>query len=260
MTETFGFHYRVRHIATLYFFVIDGTNVTSDLLKLEQFRPLSVQLDTRLLSISTPLIVKEWESLLADHPNPLLAGYLLRGISTGFRIGFDRSKPLRSATSNMHSVREHPEVVNQYLRDEVRLERVLGPFTVSEAKAAGWHISKFGVIPKRHSLNKWRLIVDLSWPEKASVNDGIDSSLCSLTYTKVDAVADAVCLLGRGTELAKADIKAAYRIIPVHPEDRPLLAMQWEGAVYIDGALPFGLRSAPKIFNASHILIELNRS
>ena len=66
----------------------------------------------------------------------------------------------------------------------------------------------------------------------------------------MDDVADAVCQLGDGTELAKADIKAAYRMVPVHPDDRPLLAMQWEGEVYLYRALLFGLRSAPKIFNA----------
>ena len=38
--------------------------------------------------------------------------------------------------------------------------------------------------------------------------------------------------------------------MPIHPQDRPLLAMQWEGVTYLDGTLPFGLRSAPKIFSA----------
>ena len=28
------------------------------------------------------------------------------------------------------------------------------------------------------------------------------------------------------------------------------LRMKWQGQVYVDAALPFGLRSAPKIFNA----------
>ena len=36
----------------------------------------------------------------------------------------------------------------------------------------------------------------------------------------------------------------------MHPHDRPLLAVQWNGQVFIDPMLPFGLRSAPKIFNA----------
>ena len=36
----------------------------------------------------------------------------------------------------------------------------------------------------------------------------------------------------------------------MHPDDRPLLGMRWRDKVYIDSALPFGLRSAPKFFNA----------
>ena len=64
-----------------------------------------------------------------------------------------------------------------------------------------------------------------------------------------DAVA-AIKQIGLGAQLAKVDIRSAYCIIPVHPEDRWLLGMVWEGALYTDTVLPFGLRSAPKIFNA----------
>ena len=55
---------------------------------------------------------------------------------------------------------------------------------------------------------------------------------------------------GRGTLLAKLDLESAYRVVPVHPVDRPLLGMEWKDQLYVDAALPFGLRSAPKIFNA----------
>ena len=48
----------------------------------------------------------------------------------------------------------------------------------------------------------------------------------------------------------KADIKEAYQNIPVHLEDRQLLGIRWKGWVYIGRVLPFGLRSAPKIFLA----------
>jgi len=41
------------------------------------------------------------------------------------------------------------------------------------------------------------------------------------------------------------DIESAYRLIPVHPNDRPLLGMIWKGKLYVDTTLPFGLRSAP---------------
>jgi hypothetical protein len=124
----------------------------------------------------------------------------------------------------------------------------VGP--LPEEVGVAWHVSRFGVIPKPHKPNKWRLIVDLSYPPLHSVNDGIDPELCSLKYTRVEEVANAVMQLGRGAELAKADVKAAYRIVPVHPQDRYLLAMRWQGSMYIDTALPFGLRSVPKLFNA----------
>ncbi len=46
------------------------------------------------------------------------------------------------------------------------------------------------------------------------------------------------------------DIRKAYRNIPVFPADRSLLGMLWEDSLFVDTALPFGLRSAPDIFSA----------
>ena len=39
-------------------------------------------------------------------------------------------------------------------------------------------------------------------------------------------------------------------MVPIHPEDQRLLGVQWNGTVYVDRMLPFGLRSAPKLFSA----------
>ena len=82
------------------------------------------------------------------------------------------------------------------------------------------------------------------------MNDEIDPRLCSLKYVTVDQVAKKAMQLGVGSLIAKIDIKSAYRLIPVSPLDRRYIGMQWNGQVYVDGMLPFGLRSAPKIFNA----------
>ena len=80
--------------------------------------------------------------------------------------------------------------------------------------------------------------------------DGISPDDCSLEYTTVDKVATIALRLGKGTLLAKIDIKSAYCIIPVHPAaDRSLLGIKWQGNIYVDTRLPFGLQSAPKIFN-----------
>ena len=66
----------------------------------------------------------------------------------------------------------------------------------------------------------------------------------------MEDVAREILSLGKGTLLAKIDVKSAYRIVPVHPDDRPLLGMKFHGQEYADATLPFGLCSAPKIFTA----------
>ena len=58
-------------------------------------------------------------------------------------------------------------------------------------------------------------------------------------------VVDAILRLGSSTELVKIDIHNAYRIVPVHPDDRPLQGMKWQGKLYVDTTLPFELCSAP---------------
>ena len=112
------------------------------------------------------------------------------------------------------------------------------------------HINRIGVIPKKYQPGRWRMITDLSFPEKSSVNDAINSQLCSLSYITVEEVATRAILMGRGSLLAKIDIKSAYGLVPVSPMDRKWLGICWQDQVYIDAMLPFGLRSAPKVFNA----------
>ena len=56
--------------------------------------------------------------------------------------------------------------------------------------------------------------------------------------------------------MAKVDVKSAYCNIPVHPEDWWMMGMMWEGALYIDTCLPFGLRLAPKFFTAIADAVE----
>jgi hypothetical protein len=104
-----------------------------------------------------------------------------------------------------------------------------GTWSQEPGSTQGVHISRFGVIPKKHQPGKWRLIVDLSHPAGSSVNDRIEKELCSLRYTSVDAAVRQAMARGTGAQLAKFDIENAYRNVPVHPEDRSLLGMAWRG-------------------------------
>ena len=92
--------------------------------------------------------------------------------------------------------------------------------------------------------------MDLSSPQGHSVNNGIQKELCIFHYTSISVAATQLLIAGTGAYLAKMDIKQAYRNIPVAPEDRHLLGIQWNDTVYIDQVLPFGLRFAPLIFSA----------
>ena len=92
--------------------------------------------------------------------------------------------------------------------------------------------------------------MDLSCPPQFSINDGIEEDLCSLRYAFLDDALRLISHLGPGCQLVKLDLKDAYRVIPVHPDDQHLLAVSWNEEVYMDRSLPFGLRSAPKIFTA----------
>jgi len=56
--------------------------------------------------------------------------------------------------------------------------------------------------------------------------------------------------LGKGALLAKIDIKSAYRLILIVPQDRVFLGLRWKETIFVDGMLPFGLCSAPKVFSA----------
>ena len=204
----------------------------------------------------TPLIFTTWQQALLQYPNQQLVQFFLQGISQGFRIGYSyhTGTTLKAARKNLLGARQHPQVVDEYLSKELSHNRIAGPY--SKSKLSSIQINRFGVIPKRHQQNSWRLIVDLSYPKTASINDGIPKALCGLSYITIEDAIHRIIQLGPNTLLAKLDIKSAFRLLPVHPADRHLLGMEWRNSIYLDTCLPFGLRSSPKLFNILADLLE----
>ena len=76
------------------------------------------------------------------------------------------------------------------------------------------------------------------------------TDMASLSCIKVEEVATRAAQMVQGSPLAKFNIEEAYRIVPVHPDDKHLLSIVWNNQLHINAALPFGLRSAPLIFTA----------
>jgi len=219
-----------------------------DLQALDSCRPLTRAAPEFILDCDarSPLNQSEWTTLLAGHPDCSFVTYILEGIHNGFRIGFDRQHQLGTSPGNRPS--SVPSIISEHLQRELSMGRMvkLPPYIFPR----NIHTSPIGIIPKKNKPGKWRLIVDLSSPIKGSVNEGISSSLSSLSYCSIDHLSALVLKVGRGALLVKADIKEAYRMIKVHPQDCHLLSVKWDDSIYIDQTLPFGLRSAPKIFSA----------
>lgn len=56
--------------------------------------------------------------------------------------------------------------------------------------------------------------------------------------------------------MAKVDLQSAFTMVPLRKEDWQFLGIKWRGKFYVDTCLPFGLRSAPFLFNQSANTLE----
>ena len=93
------------------------------------------------------------------------------------------------------------------------------------------------------------MIIDLSFPPGAGVNDFIPDVEVNVKYTSDDDAIGFIIKCGRGALMAKFLIKSAYRILPIHTSQRFLFGMHWKRQFFIDLCLSFGLRSACTIFS-----------
>ena len=74
----------------------------------------------------------------------------------------------------------------------------------------------------------------------------------SVRYASIN---DAIRII-RGCALAKTDVKNAFRLIPVNPNDYDLLGIFWQDHFYYDKSLPMGCSSSCKIFEAFSSTLE----
>ncbi|KAJ5413721.1 hypothetical protein N7509_000348 [Penicillium cosmopolitanum] len=65
----------------------------------------------------------------------------------------------------------------------------------------------------------------------------------------IDNIYEQVIQAGLGCVIIKRDIKDAFRIVPVAEDNQHLLAFQWNDSTYVECCLPFGLATAPYLFN-----------
>ena len=141
------------------------------------------------------------------------------------------------------SAAQRPHVVREKLSKELSLGRIAGPFAARPLPLL--QCSPSGLVPKH-----------LSHPSGRSINDFIALDRCVVHYASFDTAVDLVMRAGVGAWLAKSDIKSAFRLLPVHPEDYELLGFTFDGLYYYDKCLPMGCSISCSLFELFSTFFE----
>ena len=198
------------------------------------------------MEVQSTLKPDRWQSLLKHYPDPEFPN-IIAGISRyGARVGYE-GPIIRIHGHNHPSVLRIPTEISQNIATEVAATRVHQIYTLPQF----YYISPLGAVEKRLNgmFSGWRRIHNLSFPYGKSVNDSIREQYGSLMYQTFDDAIHLVQKHGRRCKLRKRDLKDAFRKIPISPLDYWLFLFEWEGKLYVDIFLPFGLRTAPFLFN-----------
>lgn len=183
----------------------------------------------------SPVNLKKLEEELAYY-NHEDAEILFSGFKSGFSLNYTGPR-LATQCKNLKSAIQNPIVVKNKIEKELMEQRIAGPF--QEPPFKFFRVSPIGLVPKKQP-GEFRLIHHLSYPQGSSLNDFIDPDLCSVQYTSFDKAVAMVQELGQNTLLAKSDVKSAFRLLCIAPEDFDQLGFQFLDKYYFDKCMPFG--------------------
>ncbi|XP_033738793.1 uncharacterized protein LOC117326238 isoform X1 [Pecten maximus] len=173
------------------------------------------------------------------------------GFENGFRLHYQGPRQAFEC-NNLQSARSNPDQLVEKLNSEINLGRIAGPFKVKPF--SNLRISPIGLVPKKSG--GWRMITNLSYPKDLSVNDFINPDLATTSYTSFDKAIEMVLKLGKGAFLGKKDIKSAFRLLPIHPDDFVLLGMKFQDNYYFDKCLPMGCSISCSLFENFSTFLE----
>ena len=185
--------------------------------------------------------------LLKLYPNRRFVDTLLSIILHGARIGYEGAPFSNVRPLNHSTAFAHPLIVEDSISDELQKGRM----KQIPSLPPGAFCSPIGLVPKMANGVQvgWRVIFDLCSPEGSSVNNGIPIEFGTITYETLSDAIRLVAQAGKGAVMMKCDLKSAFRHVPIHPCDYWLLIFEWNGKFFVDMFLPFGLHTAPRIFN-----------
>ena len=193
-------------------------------------------------------------SAYLDGYDPEKAAYLINVFSEGFRIESEGLEGECLMVDNTRLPEHLRPVLERKLQKEIEAGRILGPF--DDAPFPNLRVSPIKVAPKK-TPGDFRFIHNLSYPyDEEAVNTSIPRLRVSVQYSTLDDAISHIKEVGMGAHLAKTDIKLAFRIVPIHPDDHHLLGMRWNGGFYYDTTLPMGCSMSCAIFESFSTAIQ----
>lgn len=195
------------------------------------------------LPIRTDLVIPKWEELLDLYHDKELVLFL----KYGWPVGYQADRPPSTVPTNHQSALSHIGHVKTFVSKELQHKAIIGPF--SEPPFAPWcRTSPLMTRPKKESQER-RIIMDLSFPQGQSPNDGIDiydhlGKDISYSLPSITDLVTKLQLQGPGSWVWKADLSRAYRQIRIDPLDTPLLGFRVDDLFYLDLCPSFGCKSS----------------
>ncbi|KAB5590210.1 Reverse transcriptase (RNA-dependent DNA polymerase) domain-containing protein [Ceratobasidium theobromae] len=181
--------------------------------------------------IVTPLHADAWRTVLTNLDLIPSFSDIPTGLSQGFHLGANPPPHTPFTPPNHSSARDFPEAVLNHIRSELDAGRYSGPFDKDTLVSliGSFRSSPLGVVPK-------------SVPGESTPRY---SPACGAFF---DDIAEIVLVSPPGTTAATLDVDAAYRRMPIHPDDQPNLVVAWDNEFYVDHCAPFGAASSNGIF------------
>ena len=128
---------------------------------------------------------------------------------------------------------------------ELKLGRYAGPYVKRPIPL--FRVSPIALVPKKKP-GGIPVIKHLFHPKGYSMNDFILDEACKVEYSKFDNAVELVARIGKSAELAKSDIKSAFRLLFIAFQDFELFGIKFDGKYYIDKCLLMGVRCALAYF------------
>ncbi len=177
--------------------------------------------------------------------------FIVSGFARDFTLNFHGEHNCVVETENLPSAREQPSLLWEKIRKEVEEGRVVGPFEKPPFKK--YYCSPLGLVPKAGQEGKYRMIFHLSAGKPVSMNEQTPKEFCSVPYNNFDKAVELIQKTGREAKIGKADLKAAFRQVPIRPEDWHLLVFkapdeQGKTWYFFDKSLPFGSLASCQIY------------